>query len=267
LTNPEPQWSEDDSRLYQKIAPVVVPARAEQLAVILSLLPFAIDQPFHVVEAGSGEGILSAALLASFGRATVTALDGSEEMRRRTQQRLNAFGRRGRVFPFELASQNWRQHLQSADAVISSLTIHHLSGHEKMSLFENICHNLATPGALIIADLVDPQQPAANAMFAATWDFHTRRQAIERNGSAELFELFQQTGWNLYHYPDPVDKPSPLFEQLMWLQQAGFTSVDCYWMVAGHAIYGGYKGRAEGNIAFCPFEIALKNVRDQLTQN
>jgi tRNA (cmo5U34)-methyltransferase len=40
---------------------------------------------------------------------------------------------------------------------------------------------------------------------------------------------------------DPVDKMSPLFDQLKWLEQAGFASVDVFWMRAGHAIFGGSK--------------------------
>jgi hypothetical protein len=35
--------------------------------------------------------------------------------------------------------------------------------------------------------------------------------------------------------------PSPLSEQLVWLREAGFASVDCFWLRAGHAVYGGYR--------------------------
>jgi tRNA (cmo5U34)-methyltransferase len=38
-----------------------------------------------------------------------------------------------------------------------------------------------------------------------------------------------------------MDKPSGVFEQLRWLEQASFRAVDIYWMKAGHAIYGGQK--------------------------
>ena len=38
-----------------------------------------------------------------------------------------------------------------------------------------------------------------------------------------------------------MDKPSGLFEQLGWLEAAGFEAVDVYWLKAGHAIYGGQK--------------------------
>ncbi len=47
--------------------------------------------------------------------------------------------------------------------------------------------------------------------------------------------------WNHFYFPDESDKPSPLYHQLQWLEQAGFVAVDCFWMQAGHAVYGGFK--------------------------
>jgi tRNA (cmo5U34)-methyltransferase len=37
------------------------------------------------------------------------------------------------------------------------------------------------------------------------------------------------------------EMPYPVSEQLKWLEQAGFSMVDCFWLRAGHAIYGGYR--------------------------
>ena len=45
--------------------------------------------------------------------------------------------------------------------------------------------------------------------------------------------------------PHPVDQPSSLFAQLRWLADAGLTDVECFWMQAGHAIYGGYRAAAQ----------------------
>ncbi len=47
--------------------------------------------------------------------------------------------------------------------------------------------------------------------------------------------------WNIYDYPDPVDKPSTLLEQLRWMEGAGFEGVDVFWARAGHALLGGYR--------------------------
>ncbi|GAB4424140.1 MAG: hypothetical protein Kow0031_03000 [Anaerolineae bacterium] len=260
-----PAWSEADSDLYRQIAPIAVPARAEQLAALLSLLPFNVDDSFRAVEIGAGEGFLSAALLSCFPKATVTTLDGSEQMRQHTGQRLARFGGRGQVLPFELAAANWRHHLHQADAVLSSLCLHHLNGLQKAALFEEAFRAMSPCGALLIADLVAPQRPEANALFAAGWDGSARQQAVEQTGSEALFQQFQRAEWNLYHFPDPVDKPSPLFQQLQWLAQAGFTAVDCFWLQAGHAIYGGYKGSPSRQNPLS-FETALVAARAELSR-
>src|SRR4029453_9840320 len=39
------------------------------------------------------------------------------------------------------------------------------------------------------------------------------------------------------------EMPYPVSEQLKWLEQAGFSMGDCFWVRAGHAIYGGYRDR------------------------
>ena len=264
MTDPLNSWSEDNSRLYRLIAPVAVPARAEQIATLLSLLPFEPDAEFHVVDVGAGEGILSACLLACFPRATVTTLDGSADMREQTQQRLARFGARGQVAAFDLAQTGWHTHLNNADAVLSSLCLHHLSETEKQQLFAVIYRALSPRGVLAIADLVEPQRPEAAALFAASWDLVTKQQSIQLTESPQLFEIFQQVEWNLYRYPDPYDKPSPLYHQLQWLHQTGFVGVDCFWMQAGHAIYGGYKAGAGGRRSV-PFDIALRIANQELS--
>jgi hypothetical protein len=111
----------------------------------------------------------------------------------------------------------------------------------------------------LIADLVEPQRPEARQLFAAAWDRLAQAQSLAETGSLELFELFVATAWNYYRFDDPADTPSPLFDQLMWLKEAGFAVVDCFWMQAGHAIYGGYKSRAGQMGRGVSFEAALRS--------
>jgi tRNA (cmo5U34)-methyltransferase len=125
-------------------------------------------------------------------------------------------------------------------AVVSSLAIHHLSGEQKRRLFEAVAQRLTPRGALLIADLVEPRRDEARELFAATWDIAAEANAVAR-GTAHAYRQFIETHWNYFRYPDPGDTPSPLFDQLGWLREAGLASVDCYWMRGGHAIYGGYK--------------------------
>ena len=75
-------WTEDDSRTYREIAEVAVPRRQEMTATLVAAAPFSRDEPVKMLDLGSGDGRLAEALLTVFPRATLTALDGSESMRR-----------------------------------------------------------------------------------------------------------------------------------------------------------------------------------------
>jgi tRNA (cmo5U34)-methyltransferase len=240
-------WSESDSRLYQTLAPVAVPARQEQLAALLTLLPFSPADSFRAVELGCGEGILSYALLDCFPQAELIALDGSAAMRALAKARLEPFGARGSVNHFNLAAPDWLLQVKGADCIFSSLCLHHLDRTQKQILFKSLHEKLTSSGVLLIADLVAPQRPEARQLFAATWDRAAKSQSLVETGSTDLFDLFVETEWNYYQFDDPADKPSPLFDQLLWLKEAGFAVVDCFWLQAGHAIYGGYKEQSTPN--------------------
>ncbi len=262
---PQNKWTEEDSKVYQAIAAVAVPAREEQVATLLTLLPFSPQDSFCVVELGCGEGFLAYALMNCFPRAEVIALDGSSEMRVQAAKRLKDFGSRVRIERFDLHTTDWLPYLQGADCVISSLVIHHLDGADKQRLFATICDQLSPRGMLLIADLIEPQQPEARELFAATWDRAVKAQAIVKTGSTEAFERFVEADWNYFRFPDPSDKPSPLFEQLIWLKAAGFAVVDCFWLQAGHAIYGGYKTEAISSVSGMSFVAVLGSVTEAFT--
>ncbi|MCL4297819.1 MAG: methyltransferase [Anaerolineae bacterium] len=261
---PVQQWTEADSRLYQEIAAVAVPAREEQIAALLTLLPFSQADSFRAVELGCGEGFLSHALLNCFPQVQVVALDGSAEMRTQAAARLSAFGARASVEPFDLNSGDWLLHLEGTDCVVSSLVVHHLDGEQKQRLFAAIYERLPSRGALLIADLIQPQRSEAGELFAATWDRSAEAQALAKTGSRHLYEQFVKTEWNYYRFPDPFDKPSPLFEQLTWLKAAGFAVVDCFWLQAGHAIYGGYKSAPDDSSGGVSFTTTLRSVQAAL---
>jgi tRNA (cmo5U34)-methyltransferase len=260
----EKERLEVDWDVYRRLAPAAVPRRAEQIATLLSLFPFGVDERFEAIELGCGEGYLSASLLACYPRATVLALDGSDQMLERARARLAVFGDRAAVRSFDLESDEWLEHVDEGDVVVSSLCLHHLNDAGKRTLFSELSRRLSRRGALLIADLVQPPRPEARALFEAMWDRAAEEQSIATTGSRSLYDLFIQSEWNLYRHPDPIDMPSPLFAQLQWLQEAGFSGVDCWWLTAGHAIYGGYLGPPAGEIRRLRCEDALVVARRTL---
>jgi tRNA (cmo5U34)-methyltransferase len=233
-------WNEADSRDFIDLGRFFVPDREEQIATVLDMIP----DPGEglLVDLCCGEGLLSRALLERFPRARVLAMDLSPAMLERASVTLAEHHDRFSTRQFDLAERSWR-FPEPVRAFVSSLAVHHLDGDGKRELFRDLAAALAPGGALVIADLVRPATPAAHALAARAWDEAVRRRALELAGNLGPFEKFRDERWNLYAdpEPDPIDQPSPLLDQLRWLEEAGLTGVDVFWMKAGHAVFGGVR--------------------------
>lgn len=240
------QWSENDSTTFLDMGELFVPGRVEQITTLLHLIPARTDEEFTVVELAAGEGILAQAILEKFPRCRYIAFDGSAVMRERLAQRLERFSSRVEIWPFELAGQRWRSTLPAPlRCILSSLCVHHLSDEGKRQLFNAMATQLEPGGALLLADIIEPATQQIADLFAQQYDDIVRKQSLAIRGDLSGYEQFLQLKWNyfLYDYADPesFDQPSRLSDQLGWLEQVGFSMVDCFWMQAGHAVYGGYK--------------------------
>lgn len=243
-TNTTNLWSEESSATFIDLAEIFVPARAEQTAALLDLIPAHPDESFTIVELAAGEGILAQAILERFPHCHYIALDGSETMRERMRQRLSAFQDRLDIRAFELAESDWHKTLpESLRCVVSSLSVHHLSNAGKRLLFRNMFARLAPGGALLLADIIKPANQHIANLFARQYDEIVRQQSLAIRGDLSGYEQFEKEQWNYFTYGDPAgyDKPSLLHDQLRWLLEVRFSLVDCFWLRAGHAIYGGYK--------------------------
>jgi len=237
-----PGWSEETSRLFMNYARYFVPERELQMRIITALLS-ALDGPALILDLCCGEGLLDELILDTFPAFTLLGLDGSEEMLQQAWKRLARFGSRFSRKKFDLAGMDWRTPALPPAAVVSSLAIHHLTGAQKQALFVDIFEMLAEKGLFIIADVIEHPDETGRRLAAEALDEYVRSRSLELDGNTNAFDFFQREGWNIFRQlgPEDIDKPSPLFDQLKWLEQAGFTQIDLAWMLAGHAIFSASK--------------------------
>jgi tRNA (cmo5U34)-methyltransferase len=238
----ESHWSEEDSVTFAEYSRYFIPRRDEQIAVILTTLS---DLPadFCAIELGCGDGTLARAILDRFPHATLHGLDASPHMLKLATAQAGSHHHRFVAERFELADSAWWRRSHVVHAVVSSLAVHHLTDAAKLALFRNMHALLEPGGVLTIADVVRPASEAARLVAAHDWDTAVRAQIDAASGPAEAYDLFVADRWNMYDHldEDPADHPATLAEQLNWLKQAGFFGVDCCWLHAGHAVFGGFK--------------------------
>jgi tRNA (cmo5U34)-methyltransferase len=244
MTQTDSEWTEADSRTFIEVAEVAVPGRAEQFQMMLSLVPAARDERFEAVDICCGEGIFAERFLDTFPGARLLALDGSDTMLGRARERLARFRERAIVEEIDLGSEDWRERLpEGLRAVFSSLALHHLPRENKQRLFGALAAKIGPGGALLIADVVEPASDTVRIAYRDLLDAIAKEQSLALTGSLEAFRTFEEEEWNGFalEQQPPGETPSRLFDQLRWLEQAGFSLVDCFWMRAGVAVYGGYR--------------------------
>jgi tRNA (cmo5U34)-methyltransferase len=233
-------WGEEASQDFITDGDYFVPRRNEQIQVVRDLVSAARSQR-TVIDLCCGQGLLAGAILRLFPTTQVYGLDASPEMLKHAAESLAAYADRFQPQAFDLHADDWRLDYQNIDAIVSSLAIHHLDGPQKQLLFRDVYRMLAPGGVFAIADVIEPATPIGRKIAARAWDAAVQEQALRRDGDDAAYRAFERMQWNLYHYPDEMDKPSQLVPLLQWLSEAGFVGVDVYWLFAGHAIFAGFK--------------------------
>ncbi|GAC1625179.1 MAG: class I SAM-dependent methyltransferase [Chloroflexota bacterium] len=236
-----PGWTEDASRFFLEYGEVFTSSQAEQIETLVSLIPAGREDRFLAVDLACGVGNICAAPLERYPACRVLALDGSEEMLEAAATRLARYGDRVVFDTFDLRRDDRLSAVdQPVRCFVSSLAIHHLDDDDKQRLFQELRERLEPRGAMLIADIVDAVNELARRLYAAAWDAIVREQA-RVSGPEHAYATFRSEEWNHYQTPEvDFDKPGKLFDQLRWLTEVGFRDVGCFWLRAGHAVYGSY---------------------------
>jgi len=102
---------------------------------------------------------------------------------------------------------------------------------------------LAEKGLFIVADVVAHPDETVRKLVADALDESVRKRSLELDGNTSAFDFFQREGWNIFRQLDPedIDKPSTLFDQMKWLEQAGFAQIGVAWMLVGHVLFSARK--------------------------
>jgi tRNA (cmo5U34)-methyltransferase len=197
---------------------------------IVQMAPFPQEAPIRILDLGSGHGVIAEALLDAYPNAHAVGLDMSEPMMEVGRQRMARFGDRFRYHVGDFGSGSLPADLDGEfDLVVSGRAIHHVPPEGKRRLFRKIYSRLREGGCFYNYDNMHPRDAYLRQRYRdALPDSWMRRMREPANQPAR-----REGGGT--EYPDPVG------EQLAWLQEAGFQSVDCVWKRFGRCLAGGYK--------------------------
>lgn len=223
-------WKQAD-----RVEAYVQPSEAQEAetalacSLIVQMAPFEKESPLRVLDLGSGHGVISDQLLGAYPNAQAIGLDISEPMMEAGRERMARFGDRFQYHVGDFGSGTLPADLAGQfDLVVSGRAIHHLPSEAKQRLFASIYGRVRDGGCFFNYDNMRPRDAYLQERYRDALPDNWMR----RMRNAEGQERRQGSGTE---FPDPFD------EQLTWLRQAGFASVDCFWKRLARSLVGGYK--------------------------
>jgi SAM-dependent methyltransferase len=213
--------------------------RARHRELMAELLPFGVDDPFTFVDLGAGTGAASRAILDHYPRANAMLADFSPQMMEQGAAELAPYEGRYEYVEFDLSrSGEWPARIpDAADAVISSLSIHHLNDTRKRELFAEIVAHLAPGGWYLNYDPVAPSDPVVEEAWL---------RAGDRRDPSAAYKRAHRSAEEQFRYENHVRYMIPLELQVGFLRAAGFEGVDVYWKELDYVIYGGRRPVSAG---------------------
>jgi tRNA (cmo5U34)-methyltransferase len=207
--------------------------RAEQRRLMAVLLPFGTDDEFTFLDLGAGTGAASRAILELYPHANAILADFSAQMMGAGESQLQPFTGRYRYAEFDMAAGDWPDGIPAAlDAIVTSMSVHHLTDQRKQDLFTGIFGHLRPGGWYFNYDPVSTTDPVVRATWERVADFEDPEAAHKRHNRTPE----QAAQWaNHVRYIIPLD------QQLDYLRAAGFQGIDVYWKKLENVIYGGYR--------------------------
>jgi tRNA (cmo5U34)-methyltransferase len=224
-------------------ADIIVPRRDEQLKLLVELLPTTPDAAISILDLGAGFGAVSERILEHYRGASVTCVDGSEAMVIQAQQRLRKYGTRVKIVKADLADASWTGQVKgNFDAAVSAIAIHHLTNDRKRELDREVLHLLIRGGTFLNNDVV-ATPPALKERFELLNLAAIQEQEQAKHGAARSIKQIQAEMREQLSLAGPQHNSqiASLVDQLTWLHEAGFGSVDCYWRYLDLAIFGGVR--------------------------
>ena len=218
------------ARLYDRSRRVLIPCFDEFYGAAVSALeldPHPEAQP-AILDLGAGTGLLSLFVLEAYPRARLTLLDLSAEMLELARER---FADHAQVPRRVVADYSEAPLPGGTQAVVSALSIHHLSDSRKVDLFENIYAALEPGGIFVNADQVSGPTREIDRELHAQWLAAVRANGITEQDLEAALERMKE------------DDPSPVTSQLEWLEQAGFGACECHFESAIFAVFSARKPR------------------------
>lgn len=167
----------------------------------------------RILDLGAGTGLFSSYMLRTYPQARLTLIDLSTGMLDIAKERFQDAG--AAEVTYLAGDYSSFENAEPYDAIISSLSIHHLEDVAKQALYARIFHFLKPGGVFVNADQVLGETLFLDGLYRSDWVAKIEATDLSQEALQAAYERTK------------LDKMAPLDTQLGWLRDSGFQDVDC----------------------------------------
>lgn len=179
----------------------------------------------RILDLGAGTGLMSSLVLKRYPTAKLTLIDISGKMMEVAKMRFTD------KCNVNYIVDDYTDYVfdNKFDIIVSALSIHHLTDSEKKVLYKNTYDNLCDGGVFINADQILGNTEFIDSMYKMDWKRKVEASELQKE---DILSAYERT---------KLDKMSTLESQIGWLNEAGFSDVDCVYKYYNFVVLFGRK--------------------------
>lgn len=207
---------------YDAARAKLIPPYDRFYSTAVELLPFDPGAEIRVLDLGAGTGLLSAFVRERFPNALLRLVDFTKSMLERARQRLGTERTEYVISDYGTSPIDGQW-----DAIVSALSIHHLTDDAKRALFPRLHAALVPGGVFVNAEQVAGPTPELSRRYHQRWLAQIRHRGATEQEIADS-EFRMQT-----------DMCASVEDQLNWMREGGFADADCLFKEGRFAVLNG----------------------------
>lgn len=214
---------------YDRLQPIRLEMYDFYHNLALDFVPFDTQTEFRMLDLGCGTGTFLNYILQQYPKASCVAIDFSDEMIKIAAQKVNPYSDRADFHQGDL-NKGLPSDLGSFQFISSFSAIHHLTDENKKRIFKQIHEVLDETGWFFLIDAMSTRFD--NDVFR----LGRRRSSLRRRERLEAARIDIEEVDKVSEVIAQVDDDSPekdrisrFSDQVEWLKEVGFHSVDHIW--------------------------------------
>lgn len=216
-----------EAREFDDIIVKLIPYYKQMIDALLDSVPFDSNSKIKVIDLGCGTGTISQKISERFPNSIIVCIDIASNMIEIAKNKLS----KHKASDFIVGDFSQIEFKDKYDVAVSSLALHHLkTDYNKREFYSKIYRILNGRGVFFNADVVLGSTDYLQMKNMNKWKEYMSKSITMDEIENKWIPTYEEE-----------DRPARLIDQIRWLKDIGFNSVDVIWKYYNFAVYGGYK--------------------------